>query len=902
MHRLMKPLGALIIFCVIITTFLLYQLHRHGLHDAFFRSISEINHSMEMLLREQSSALSLAIKPIAADPAVQKALREGDSKALLMQWGPTFAKMKEENRLTHFYFMDKNRVCLLRVHKPLKKGDIINRFTALEAEWSRKTSSGIELGTMGTLTLRVVQPVIIDNELLGYIEMGKEIEDVIDQLHFQSDIHMGVLLRKSYLERSAWEDGMRSLSRDANWDLLKDSVLVYSSLGKIPITLLEKANTQTGLRHKHEKIDDDIYSNGESYRLSFIAIKDVSGKEIGDLLVINNTTDENVEFFDTVVMGGLIGFTLIGLVIGFIYLLLRRTDDGIQNQQRDLFESQQRLEQLARHSRTYTWEVDEHGKYIYLSDVVYNVLGYKSDELIGKYFYDLHHENGKELFKEMAMEKFERKETFTNVKNHSISKERRSVWLTTNALPVVAQDGRLIGYRGNDTDITERKIAEEKVNRLAFYDSLTHLPNRTLLIDRLNQAMVLSSRNNQFNALLFIDLDNFKTLNDTLGHVIGDNLLKQSSQRLIGCVREGDSIARLGGDEFVVLLSDLGSDEKYAATTCELIGENILAALSEPYELEGIPYQSSASIGITLFNGDSTSDDELMKQADLAMYKSKDAGRNTLSFFDPNMELSLRARALMEEEIRRGIDEEQFLLYYQPQVDKDCRVYGVEALVRWNHPERGMVPPIEFIPLAEETGLIVPLGAWIIKTACKQIALWSKSENFLHISVAVNVSARQFNQKDFSDEVLTILEQSGADPKRLKLELTESILVQNIQEVIEKMERLKSHGVRFSLDDFGTGYSSLSYLKRLPLDQLKIDQSFVRDILTDPNDAIICKSTIALTESMGLSVIAEGVETKEQMDTLLSFGCHAYQGYYFSRPLSVEAFEAFQNDLLSANS
>lgn len=1153
-RRLMIPLTLLIFVCAIGIGILLYQQHRHYLHDSFHNNITELNHDMEVLLNEQSSALSLAIKPIANDPSVLKALRERDSNTLLMRWQDVFERMKNENSLTHFYFLDKNRVCLLRVHNPGKKGDLINRFTALEAEWTHKSSSGLEIGPMGTLTLRVVQPVIVDNELIGYIELGKEIEDVLHELHFQSYNHLAVVLHKRVLKRPDWEQGMRLLSREGNWNLLKNDVLIYSSLEKLSNPLIEMMNQRLELRHMQHESDEEVSAQGNTYRVSMVTLKDVSGKEVGVLFIMSNITNENVEFFDTTIIGGIAGLILIGLVCAFVYLFLRRTDEGIKNQQHFLYESQQRLEQLARHSRSVAWEVDAEGMYTYLSNVVYEVLGYTSEELIGKYFYDFHPISGREAFKKAAFDVFERHEPFSNFKHRAVNKDGIIIWLMTNGIPIIAPNGRLLGYRGNHTDVTawqkaedaiiesrnllntiidtipirvfwksktlrflgcntlfardaglespleligkddyqmgwasqadiyreddravmesgvpklfyeeeqttptgetiwlstskvplrnssgeiigilgtyeditaqkemqlklllnakmlneaqhfaqmgswsldlrenilvwsdevyqifevdserfgatyeiflsrihpedqelvnsaylhslktkqpyevihrllmedgrikwvhevgmsdfddegiplrsmgtvqdisERKSAEEEINRLAFFDSLTKLPNRTLLIDRINQARVLSDRNKQFYALLFIDLDNFKTLNDTLGHATGDNLLRQSALRLKTCVRDEDSIARLGGDEFVVLLSGLGSEETYAASSCEMIGKKILAVLNAPYELEGTTYQSTASIGATLFSGDKVSDDELMKQADLAMYKSKEAGRNTLSFFDPKMESSLKERALLEEEIRRGIDEEQFLLYYQPQVDQDGKAYGAEVLVRWNHPQRGVVSPAEFIPIAEETGLILPLGRWILKTACFQIAHWADQEMFNTLSVAVNVSARQFNQKDFVGQVLDVLEESGADPRRLKLELTESLLIQNVEETIVKMEQLKTKGVRFSLDDFGTGYSSLSYLKRLPLDQLKIDQSFVSDVLNDPNDAILCKSTIALADSMGLSVIAEGVETKEQLDILLSFGCYAYQGYWFSRPLALDAFEEYQRNAM----
>ena len=469
--------------------------------------------------------------------------------------------------------------------------------------------------------------------------------------------------------------------------------------------------------------------------------------------------------------------------------------------------------------------------------------------------------------------------------------EVRPRWLTITA--VTGDDGAVTHYIGRHRDITERKKADEKINDLAYFDQLTSLPNRTLLLDRLKQTMTASGRSGSYGALLFIDLDNFKTLNDTLGHETGDLMLQQVAKHLVRCVRDGDTVARLGGDEFVLILKILGMSETEAATATEMVAEKILVALNQTYRFGDVAHHGTASIGVTLFKGSDISIDDLMKQADLAMYKSKAAGRNTIRFFDPAMEIAVKERTELESDLRQSLESKRFLLHYQAQVTGEGRVTGAEALVRWQHPKRGMVSPGEFIPLAEETGLIQPLGLWVLETACSQLALWAAQAEFTHLTLAVNVSAYQFRQPNFVEQVLAVLEKTRANPQRLKLELTESLLVDNVQEVIEKMFALKAKGVGFSLDDFGTGYSSLSYLKRLPLDQLKIDKSFVRDVLIDPNDAAIARTVVALAQSLGLGVIAEGVETQAQRDFLASSGCHAYQGYFFSRPIPLEGFTEF---------
>ncbi len=437
-------------------------------------------------------------------------------------------------------------------------------------------------------------------------------------------------------------------------------------------------------------------------------------------------------------------------------------------------------------------------------------------------------------------------------------------------------------------DISQHRHDIEEIRRLAFFDPLTGLPNRRLLLDRLRQAMATSARTHQYGSLMFLDLDHFKQLNDTLGHDVGDVLLQQVATRLHACLREGDSVARLGGDEFVVLLENLSEQAAEAATLAEMVASKIRDAFAHPFDPKGHTYDSTPSIGIVMYMGDHEALDDLLKKADVAMYQAKAAGRNTVRFYDPAMQAAVAAHDAMEKDMRRGLVQDEFQLHYQIQVDGQGKTTGVEALVRWRHPREGMIPPARFIPLAEETGLILPLGQWVLETACAQLAQWARLPSYEAWTIAVNVSASQFTQATFEANVAHALRKTGANPNRLKLELTESTLVKDVEGVIAKMNAVKAMGVAFSLDDFGTGYSSLSYLKRLPLDQLKIDQSFVRDVLTDPSDAVIAQTILVLGHSLGLTVIAEGVETAEQRDFLLANHCDAFQGYFFGRPVPVE--------------
>jgi diguanylate cyclase (GGDEF)-like protein/PAS domain S-box-containing protein len=518
------------------------------------------------------------------------------------------------------------------------------------------------------------------------------------------------------------------------------------------------------------------------------------------------------------------------------------------------------------------------------------IFGYTASEAIGNSLRillpaDRMHEEDEILAR---IRKGEKVENFETVRR---CKDGRLIHTAVSISPILGDKGQVIGASKIARDITATVAARDEINELAFYDRLTGLPNRRLVLDRLRQAIAANLRSRKYGALLLVDLDQFKTLNDTLGHELGDLLLQQIARRLPKCVREADTLARIGGDEFMVMLVDLSENAVEAATQAEFVGGKILATFEQTFQLVESEHRAAASIGVTLFGGGQNEEgNQAFKRAELAMYQAKEAGRSTLRFYDAQMQTVVTAHAALETDLRTAVQQNQFRLFYQAQV-QDEQITGFEALVRWQHPQRGLVSPAEFIPLAEESGLILPLGSWVLQTACQQLALWGKDTAMAHLTVAVNVSARQFYQPDFVEQVLAVIERTGANPKRLKLELTESMLVSDIEGIIVKMGALKLQGVGFSLDDFGTGYSSLSYLKRLPLDQLKIDQGFVRDILVDANDAAIARMVIALAESLGLAVIAEGVETQEQREFLGGLGCHAYQGYLFSRPVPIEEIE-----------
>lgn len=556
-----------------------------------------------------------------------------------------------------------------------------------------------------------------------------------------------------------------------------------------------------------------------------------------------------------------------------------------------LRDSENLFRSFMNNSNFVAWMKDADGRYVFMSKPSEKLFVNPPEQWIGR--------TDADIFPEDLAQSLRKNDEIALRANHAISMEESATaldgskvhWLSSR-FPYTDSSGKhYVG--GIAVEITERKVAEERAEQLAFYDPLTQLANRRLLLERLTHLLNNAKRQHTLCALLFIDLDNFKTLNDTRGHSHGDALLQQVARRLSQSVRKSDTLARLGGDEFVLLLENLAVEPIQAANQAEVVVNKIFTTLRQPYEIDGNLHTSTPSIGITLLGNEEESAEEPLRRADLAMYEAKAAGRNTFRFFDPQLQTAVIARSLLEDNLRAALHDDQLHLHFQAQLDNKNMLCGAEVLLRWQHPQRGMISPAEFIPVAEESGLILPIGQWVIEKACAQLSHWASHPLFSNLSIAVNVSSRQFHQQDFVAQVLNAIESSGANPQRLKLELTESLLVANVDDVIKKMSTLKAHGIAFSLDDFGTGYSSLAYLKRLPLDELKIDQSFVRDTLSDTNDATIVTTIIGLAERFGLSVIAEGVETEAQRQFLERHHCNMYQGYLFSKPLPLAEFERY---------
>lgn len=579
--------------------------------------------------------------------------------------------------------------------------------------------------------------------------------------------------------------------------------------------------------------------------------------------------------------GTVVSLVVLGLVWALVVILVRKRRADVEL----------RIAAKAFDSQVAMLVSDVNGTILRVNQAFTQSTGYSAEEAIGRKTAMLKSGRHDKAFYQALWKALQEKHYWQGViwnrrKNGKLYAE----WLTING--VLSPAGKVTHYVGSFSDITQNKEAEAEVHRLAYYDQLTQFPNRRLLQDRLGQALATAARSGMYGAVLFLDLDNFNTLNDTRGHDTGDQLLINVAHRLRQSLREADTVARLGGDEFVIVLENLGEDRSAAAALARDFGDRLCKDIARPYRLKGDDYVCTASLGVCLFDGDETVE-HLLKNADMAMYRAKDSGRNTVRFFDPEMQAALDKRSSLETAVRQALERRELQLYYQPQFNCSGQVIGAESLLRWRAADGAFISPADFIPLAESTGLILSIGAWVVDTACLQIKEWESDARASALQLSVNVSALQFRQDNFVDQIRRLIEETAIDPTRLKLELTESMILDDITTAINKIQTLRELGVSFSMDDFGTGYSSLAYLTRLPIDELKIDQSFVAKLPGARNDQIIVETIITMGRNLGLRIVAEGVETETQRDFLEEHGCHSFQGYLFSRPLPLPELMSF---------
>lgn len=844
--------------------------------DGAFLSAQRVFNSA---VRTNTDKLSATLTVISRDEALKRAMTAGDRQALLHRAAPVLESLRKEYGITHLYFHRPDRAVFLRVHRPDRHGDVIDRYTAKQAQATGKPAAGLELGPSGTFTLRTVVPWREGDRLIGYLELGKEIGYVLDSIREMLGLDLIVTIKKRYLSRQDWAHGIAMLDRQAEWDSLPDSVIVFQTMQTTSLAI-RKALAQEDLPgHAHADISDQ---KGK-FRIAHIPLSDAGGREVGNMLFLRDVTARSTHSKREIMLAGGVALGLGGALLWLFYLVIGRVEKRLASSQAEIKQSEARFRGLVESSSDWIWEIDADARYVYVSPKVKDLLGYEPAEVLGKTPFDLMpaDEAGRisQVFASFAAER----NPFQALENRNLHKDGRIVVLETSGVPILNHDGDLLGYRGVDRDITARKRAEERISYLAYYDDLTGLPNRMLFKDRLAQAFIEADRKERLVGVMFMDIDHFKDVNDTLGHEAGNVLLQAAAKRLQGCFRPSDTVARFGGDEFAVVLADVGHVDDVA-----LVAQHVLDGFKEPFDILGHELFMTFSMGITLYPFDDSDVEDLLRNADSAMYVAKAEGQNSYRFYAAAMTERAVEHHALQTGLRRALDQGEFILHYQPQLEIGSnRIIGVEALLRWQHPDKGMISPAQFIPVAEETGLIVPIGEWVLRTACLQAKAWQE-QGLPHVRMAVNLSARQFKEPLFPQRVLEILNETGLSPQFLELEITESILVDGLESVGAILQDFKQAGIMIALDDFGTGYSSLSYLKRFPIDKLKIDQSFVRDVLTDVNDAGLVRAIIAMARALQLRVIAEGVETQGQLDFLRADGCDEIQGYHIARPMLAE--------------
>ena len=836
--------------------------------------------AMDSGMRADADKLSAALTIITADPGLKRAMISGDREALLEQSNRYFKTLREKNDITHLYFHLPNRVNFLRVHNPQRHSDKIDRFSLLQAQSTQKPSSAIEIGPMGLFTLRVVFPWYENGTLIGYVEMGQEIEHLYTHIKDIANVDLHVMMSKKVLSKENLESGMKMMGRTVQWNNLPHSVVIFTTLPEQRRTLVKQITECNPLEQgtMNVTVDDSIY------HVTSLPLSDhnpANDGTIGCIFFVHDVTALEQKNIHHLFLAIGIGTVFGGLLILFFYFLLDRVEKKLRK-------ATQRFYLHFEQNPLAVIEWDTNFKVVEWNPAAEKLFGYTKEEAIGNSAEelllaekDIGHVS--EIWEALLSGNGGYRST-----NENINKERNTIICEWYNTPLMNEKGEIIGVASMVEDLTQQKRSEEKIAHLGYYDLLTELPNRLLFKDRLEDNCRKAHRYNHLLGILYINIDHLKNINDTLGHTMGDLVIQSVALRLKQVIRESDTLSRFGGDEFTLLISELKD-----LHNLERITSSIFEMFKEPIQIHDQELFITLSIGSSIYPLDDISPENLIRNADTAMNLAKTMGRNQYQQYKKELTDHATKVLSLQNGLRNAIKNEEFMLYYQPQMNlKTGMIIGAEALIRWKHPEDGLKSPIEFIPIAEESGLIVPMGEWILRTACKQAKEWHE-QGISDFTIAVNLSARQFREDGFAKMVLQIIQDSQVESSFIELELTESILAENTAVVLETLNIFKQEGIKISLDDFGTGYSSLSYLKLFPIDKLKIDQSFVRDALVDKSDASLVRTIIAMGKALELTTIAEGVETKEQMDFLRMEGCDEIQGYFLAKPLPADEFIHF---------
>ncbi len=790
-RRLLVPLAVVLLLLIGGFSAVLLHLQHETLTRFSQQMLLDASDELDESLAEQSEMLHALEDPLIRDAGLIDALKAQDRDRLFTLCEDLFAEVRQDHGITHFYFHGPDRVNLLRVHKRERHGDLINRFTARQAEQTGKTASGIELGPLGTFTLRLVQPVFDGEVLIGYLELGKEIEDILVDISEKHAVELTAVIHKSELHRETWEAGMKMLGHEAFWDDHDEKVVIYSSLGHLPDPIGDVVDE---VGHTHGDATVDVTFDDRSWRFLASPLFDASGAEVGDLLIFHDTTEAKAQFYRSLLLSSGAALGLMVVLIGFLYLALHRIDRDIIDKEAELRDNSDKLCETLKRERLASSELES---------------------------------------------------------------------------------------------------AMHQLKITATTDKLTGMSNMAVFEDRLEQEIQRSDRDGNRFAVLFFNFDRFKVINDGLGHSVGDALLVDIARQFQQVVKQGNEAARFGGDEFVVLLKNLPDYPE-----AEQAANRLLDLFAKPHHIMGHEVTSTASIGLVTNEKGYATAQEMIRDAGAATYQAKLAGKARIVTFDKAMHDKALDRLTLERDLRSVLSGEQFRLYYQPIIELSTgELSGFEALIRWKHPERDLVSPADFIPITEDTGLIVEIGRWVLHTASRQIAEWNRklgpdSQLFMN----VNVSKRQLLSPTFMDDVIECQREYGLHPKELKLEITESIIADSQADVVPLLCRLRDHGFPIALDDFGTGVSSLSTLHDYPIDVLKIDQSFIRVLDRDRSLLAVVASITSLAENLGILTVAEGIETSDIVGALQSIDCTWGQGYHFAKPQTTEDAEAYNID------
>jgi len=889
----------------------------------------EFNKTLDEALQQDAEKLIGFTTFIQHNTELQQSWLNQDRSSLTKLSLPIFQRLKQTHQVSHFYFHQTNGINFLRTHAPDNYGDNITRSSLKQAVATQQAASGIEFGASGQFVLRVVVPWIINGKLAGYVELGEEINHIIDHVASLHNTPIILSVSKDSITRNKLNKNANFLEKQANWDKYENVAIIKKPTISIPIEVYEKIDSSSPFKSHITSIDKN------RYLVSSIFIKNFQKQNISKLTYLYDF-ESRLQSKDAA-LSRILGINIfIGTLLSiFYYLYSSKLQQSLSNSYKKLkSENKEREyaeEKLLESKHELELLIIERDKSLQDSELRYQTLFDKTADalmILGRDTFldcnqatlDMFHYSSKaEIYNTHPYEispEYQDDNQLSSIKADEMVQialktgSHRFEWnhvrkngeifpaeVLLTAIP--SSEGPLI--HAVVRDITARKKSEEEVKFRAYYDSLTKLPNRQLLIDRIEQAINTSRRRSDYNALLFLDLDRFKTINDSLGHSIGDALLIETAKRINSCIRDTDTAARFGGDEFITLLKHLGDEQEIATFSANRIAESLHALINKPFKIRGHELHVSCSIGICIFPLKDESPEDIIKYADTAMYSAKKSGRNRIDFYLSEMHEQISKRLLLEKDLRLAIKNKQLDVHYQPQLNNRQEVIGVEALLRWLHPVHGYVSPDEFIVIAEETGMISELGDFVLEHSITDImSLQNISCMPMHLSI--NISPHQFKRIDFVKHIQTVMNQYNIKQGFLTLEVTEGVAINDLNDTIEKFKALREIGARMSLDDFGTGYSSLSYLKRLPLDELKIDKSFVMDVLKNPHDALLVHTILNIANEFSLDTVAEGVEESGQLDFLKDKGCKYYQGYYYSRPLPFDDLKIFlqKNNLQNA--